>query len=75
MVILGLLGIDFEQILGRWLYIGMLVLLLLASLGVPIPEDIPLLLGGAIARAEEKDLITVILVGPDRGPERGCCFI
>jgi membrane protein DedA with SNARE-associated domain len=63
MVILGLLGLSPEQVLGKGLYIGMLFLLLLASLGAPIPEDIPLLLGGAIARADNKDLIAVIVVG------------
>jgi membrane protein DedA with SNARE-associated domain len=63
MTILALLNISFDQFLGKGLYIGMLLLLFIASIGVPIPEDIPLLLGGAIARVQDKELIYVILVG------------
>jgi len=63
MLILAVLGLNLQQIMSKWLYIGMLALLFIASIGVPIPEDIPLLLGGAIARMQGKELVYVILVG------------
>lgn len=63
MAILGFLAISFDAILNKGLYIGMLLLLLIASLGFPLPEDIPLLLGGAGARYQDKNLFYVILVG------------
>ncbi len=61
--LLALLGINFNAILGKSLYIGMLLLLFIASLGVPLPEDVPLLLGGAVARFQDKPLIYVFIVG------------
>ncbi len=63
MAILAFLTINFDVILNKGLYIGMLLLLFIASLGFPLPEDIPLLLGGAGARLQGKELIYVILVG------------
>jgi membrane protein DedA with SNARE-associated domain len=57
------IAINYEVILNKGLYIGMLLLLVIASLGFPLPEDIPLLAGGACARLQEKELIYVIIVG------------
>jgi len=52
-----------RKILDESLYIGMLLLLFAASLGVPIPEDIPLLLGGALCRLGYGELAIAIPVG------------
>ncbi len=63
MLILAFITISFSNILQESLYIGMLLLLLAASLGLPLPEDIPLLLGGCLSRLGYGDVFYVILVG------------
>ncbi|MFA5865137.1 MAG: DedA family protein [Phycisphaerae bacterium] len=63
MWLLAFLSINFELILSKSLYIGMLLLLFAASLGVPLPEDIPLLLGGALCRLGYGEVRYAILIG------------
>lgn len=60
---LAFLGISLDQILRKWLYAGMLLLLVMAGLGVPLPEDVPLLLAGCLCRAGYGTVAYVILVG------------
>ncbi len=52
-----------KSILDKSLYPGMLLCLIAASLGVPIPEDVPLILGGALCRLQEGEIFYAILVG------------
>lgn len=63
MILLALFAINTELILRKKLYIGMLLLLVAASLGLPVPEDIPLLLGGCLCRLGYGLVFYVILVG------------
>ena len=62
MFILALLP-SMNTILQESLYIGMLVLLLAASLGLPLPEDIPLLFGGCLARLGYGEPFYVVIIG------------
>jgi len=52
-----------KSILSKSLYPGMLLCLIAASLGVPIPEDVPLILGGALCRVQEGNLIFAVGIG------------
>ncbi len=52
-----------DVILQESLYIGMLLLLLAASMGLPLPEDIPLLFGGCLARLGYGEPLYVIIIG------------
>ncbi len=56
-----------QAILNKSLYPGMLILLVGASLGVPIPEDIPLILGGGLCRLQSGgdvgDILYPIIIG------------
>jgi membrane protein DedA with SNARE-associated domain len=60
---LAFISVNASYVLERSLYPGMLFLLFIASLGVPIPEDIPLLLGGAFTRLGYGELPYTILIG------------
>jgi membrane protein DedA with SNARE-associated domain len=52
-----------KSILSKSLYPGMLLCLIAASLGVPIPEDVPLILGGALCRLQDGEIYYAILIG------------
>lgn len=56
-----------QAILNKSLYPGMFLLLVIASLGVPIPEDIPLILGGCLCRlrsgGDTREIIYPITIG------------
>ncbi len=52
-----------KSILSKSLYPGMLLCLVAASLGVPIPEDVPLILGGALCRVQDGELYFAIMIG------------
>lgn len=52
-----------EQTRGTTAYIGLFVILLLSGLGLPIPEEIPLLLAGYLARHGAASLYVLIPVG------------
>ncbi len=60
---IALFSINYELILQESLYIGLLILLLSASFGLPLPEDIPLLLGGCLCRLGYGNPFYTILVG------------
>ncbi|HSW46321.1 MAG TPA: DedA family protein [Phycisphaerae bacterium] len=47
----------------NWTYLGVLVVLLAAGLGVPIPEDVPLLTGGYLCYAGYANVVIMIFVG------------
>ncbi|MBI4581872.1 MAG: DedA family protein [Planctomycetes bacterium] len=47
----------------QWPYLGVFAVLIAASLGLPIPEDIPLLTGGYLCHLDEASLSTMIVVG------------
>ncbi|NLX06916.1 MAG: DedA family protein [Phycisphaerae bacterium] len=55
--------INYELLLRKWLYLGMLALLVLSSFGAPIPEDIPLLLAGCLCRLGYGHWFYATLVG------------
>jgi len=63
--LLAFIAINLEHILRKFasLYVGMLVLLLAAGLGLPLPEDVPLLLGGCLCRLGYGVVPYAILVG------------
>ena len=47
----------------QWPYLGVLAVLIAASLGLPIPEDIPLLTGGYLCHIGRASVPIMILVG------------
>lgn len=53
----------FFSFLGKWSYLGLFVILLAAGLGVPLPEDIPLLAAGWLVHQGGADLSLMVLVG------------
>ncbi len=63
MSLLAFIAINAEAILGNSLYIGMAALLLGASLGLPLPEDLPLLLGGCFCRLGYGNVFYVTAIG------------
>jgi len=62
-MLLALIGLNVDLFLRKSLYIGLLVLLLAASFGLPLPEDIPLLLAGCLCRLEYGQLVYAIPIG------------
>lgn len=61
--IANILTINYELIMQESLYLGLLMLLLAASFGLPLPEDIPLLIAGCLCRLGYGRPIYVILTG------------
>ena len=53
----------FFSFLGRWSYLGLFVVLLAAGLGVPLPEDIPLVVSGWLVYHGHADLRLMIGTG------------
>lgn len=53
----------FFSLLAKFSYVGLFVILLAAGLGVPLPEDIPLLAAGWLVYHKKADLLLMILVG------------
>ena len=47
----------------QWPYLGVLAVLIAASLGLPLPEDIPLLTGGYLCHIGRAKLLPMIIVG------------
>lgn len=47
----------------KWTYLGVLAVLLAAGLGLPIPEDVPLLTGGYLCYAGYAHVVVMIVVG------------
>lgn len=56
---LGDVGLQYEQ----WPYLAVLGVLLLASLGLPLPEDVPLLTAGYLCHIGAAELLPMIAVG------------
>lgn len=53
----------FLSFLGRWSYLGLFLVLLAAGLGVPLPEDIPLIAAGYLVHKGQADLHGMIATG------------
>ncbi len=51
------------SLLGKWSYLGLFIVLLAAGMGVPLPEDIPLLAAGWLVHQGHADLTLMILTG------------
>lgn len=51
------------SLLGKWSYLGLFLVLLAAGMGVPLPEDIPLLAAGWLVHRGQADLYLMILTG------------
>lgn len=51
------------SLLGKFSYIGLFVVLFVAGLGVPLPEDIPLLAAGWLVHKGQADLLLMMLTG------------
>jgi membrane protein DedA with SNARE-associated domain len=49
------------SIVGKWSYLGLIVVLLAAGLGLPLPEDIPLLAAGWLVFTGKADLHLMIV--------------
>ena len=50
----------FFAFVGKWSYLGLILILLAAGFGAPIPEDIPLLAAGWLVYKGEADLMLMI---------------
>ncbi len=53
----------FFEFLGQWSYLGLLLVLLAAGLGLPLPEDIPLIAAGWLVHRGQADLGLMIATG------------
>jgi len=53
----------FFSVVGKWSYLGLFGILLAAGLGVPLPEDIPLLASGWLVHHGQADLRLMMLTG------------
>ncbi len=53
----------FVQVVGGWSYLGLLLVLLAAGTGLPLPEDIPLILAGFLVSRGNGDLYLMMLTG------------
>lgn len=53
----------FFTLLGKFSYIGLFTVLMVAGLGVPLPEDIPLLAAGWLVYRGKADLVLMMLTG------------
>ncbi len=53
----------FVQVVGSWSYLGLLLVLLAAGMGLPLPEDIPLILAGFLVSRGSGDLVLMMLTG------------
>jgi membrane protein DedA with SNARE-associated domain len=53
----------FVTFLGRWSYLGLFLILIAAGLGIPLPEDIPLVASGWLVYKGRADLWLMILTG------------
>ncbi len=53
----------FGDIIGNWSYLGLFVVLMAAGFGLPLPEDIPLILSGFVVSTGKADLSLMILFG------------
>lgn len=53
----------FGDIIGGWSYLGLFAVLMAASFGLPLPEDIPLILSGFIVSTGQADLKLMIFFG------------
>ncbi len=53
----------FQAFLGKWSYLGLFVVLMAAGLGLPLPEDIPLVAAGWLVHRGQADLGMMIFTG------------
>ncbi len=53
----------FSELLHNWSHLGLFGVLLAAGMGLPFPEDIPLILAGLIVRKTDGSLLLMILTG------------
>ena len=53
----------FVNFLGRWSYLGLFLILIAAGLGIPLPEDIPLVASGWLVYKGKADLWLMIATG------------
>ena len=53
----------FSELLHNWSHLGLFGVLLAAGMGLPFPEDIPLILAGLIVRRTDGSLLMMILTG------------
>jgi membrane protein DedA with SNARE-associated domain len=51
------------SLLAKWSYLGLFIVLMAAGLGVPLPEDIPLLAAGWLVHRGQADLFLMMLTG------------
>jgi membrane protein DedA with SNARE-associated domain len=56
-------GDFFVSIIGRWSYLGLFLVLMAAGLGLPLPEDIPLVAAGYLVHRGGADLHLMIATG------------
>ncbi|MBX3395850.1 MAG: DedA family protein [Phycisphaerae bacterium] len=53
----------FREVIGQWSHVGLFVVLMAAGFGLPLPEDVPLVLAGVIVRqASGHELQPLILM-------------
>lgn len=57
------MGDFFVSLLGKWSYLGLFLVLLAAGLGLPLPEDIPLVAAGYLVHLGKADLHLMIATG------------
>ncbi len=53
----------FLAFLGKWSYLGLFIVLMAAGLGLPLPEDIPLVAAGWLVHRGQADLTLMIFTG------------
>lgn len=53
----------FFEFMGKWSYLGLFLVLMAAGLGVPLPEDIPLVAAGWLVHKGGADLRWMIITG------------
>ncbi len=53
----------FYAFMGKWSYLGLFLVLMAAGLGVPLPEDIPLVAAGWLVHKGGADLRLMIITG------------
>lgn len=53
----------FVTFLGKWSYLGLFLILIAAGLGIPLPEDIPLVASGWLVYKGKADMSLMILTG------------
>lgn len=57
------MGDFFISLLGKWSYLGLFLVLMAAGLGLPLPEDIPLVAAGYLVHLGRADLHLMIATG------------